>query len=281
MRLCRNLLAIFLAAGWLKTRMFFPCDAVGVHPVNRDGVGLIAQDVYDLGGDILCANWDDKECANAICVEAAPEKTHILDFTQKVARESNGRLPAADPLVLRYGALACNHTSCFLRCILHGKLAEEDSLAKICHLGALSVELLKKRDSLFASRVTDGMQWDVLVWQVESNYGAPCLQLISEARNMGAQLARRENVFQVVRRMYLLSAANPSNPDWGEISQKVLRSKPPCGAYLSKLIAWVARCAGTEGWALEWLVRLVRANENRGRAYLSFWRVSNVRLRCA
>ena len=257
--LCRQLLAIFAAVGWLRKR-FLPCDAVGVHPVNRDGLGVIAQDCYDLGGDILDAAWDDQECASAICIEAKSDNPHILSFTRKAVRESNGRLPAVDERVLQYGALSCNHTLCFLRCVAHAMRASEPELEKICHQGRLSVELLQTVDGLFARRVTEGMQWDVLDWRVEFHYGDQALQLISEARNMGAQLARRENVFQVIRRIYLLSARNPQSPDWADISRKVLRSKPPCGPYLSKLVPWVVRCAGTEGWALDWMLRLVRAN---------------------
>ena len=257
--LCRQLLAIFLSVGWVS-KMCLGNDFVGIHPSNRNGLGVITQDVYELGGDILSAGWDDKECAGAICIEEAPSCKDINKFSQKVVRESCGKLPPIREHELRYGALACNHTVLFLRCVLHGMACDLESLEKICRNGLLSLGALSEVDELFGIRAERGMTWEVVHWKVGAYYGAPALALISEARNVGAQLARRENPFQVLKRAWLLSVSM-DQVDWAAISTIVQRSKPPCAHYVSKLLAFVKFCSGgRDGWALEWLVRIYRAN---------------------
>ena len=83
-------------------------------------MGVPWQGVYDLAADILKAGWSDKECLQALCVEEAPLKTDVVDFSSEVVRQSNGMLPPVCREQVRFGALACNHTVLFLRCVKHG-----------------------------------------------------------------------------------------------------------------------------------------------------------------
>ena len=259
--LAARLLQIFADLNWLRVEQI-PIDSIGTDPKNRNGLGVVVQDVYDLGADIFRAGWSDKECLQALCVEEAPLKTDVVDFSSEVVRQSNGMLPPVCREQVRFGALACNHTVLFLRCVKHGMpCGERGGLKAIARHGKLCLDMLAQLDPNFALRVREGMKFQILHWFVRVHY-PQALELLSEAANTGGQLARRENVFQVLLRMWTLASASHGNPEWIRILETVKRTNPPCTGYLPKLIPWVVGCSGDEetGWALHWMVRMYRAS---------------------
>ncbi len=82
------ILAILLTAK-LAHRQTLPPSVVGIHPANRDGLGVSATEVHALGVDITAMGWSPEACSHAVCIEV-DKKGAIIDFTLKVRDESGG-----------------------------------------------------------------------------------------------------------------------------------------------------------------------------------------------
>ena len=65
--------------------------------------------------------------------------------------------------------------------------------------GRLSVAAFSEKDEDFANAIRCGLTWEVLSWKVREFY-PDAVTLISEARNIGGQVNRRENEIEVVER---------------------------------------------------------------------------------
>ena len=161
---------------------------------NRSGMGVHVENVYELGIDIKDVGWDDAETARAIAIEMKPGSDELFAFNERLSRESGGRLPGVDRERLRYGALSCNHTHLFLRCVA-AELPCEDKVMTLG--GRLSVAAVAQVDEDYARAIRDGLVWEVISWKVREYYAA-AVALIAEARNIGGQVSRRENEMEVV-----------------------------------------------------------------------------------
>ena len=61
-----------------------PVARVGVSPVNRDGLGVNAEDVHALGGDLFAMGWSWEAMGSVVCVEEAPGRDDIARFEDSV-----------------------------------------------------------------------------------------------------------------------------------------------------------------------------------------------------
>ena len=66
---------------------------VGVHPSNRDGLGVVPHACHQLMEDIVSVGWDARQC-HAICVDVPPGNSKVEQFNKE-------QLPAMDPLKLK------------------------------------------------------------------------------------------------------------------------------------------------------------------------------------
>ena len=156
-------------------------------------MGVHVENVYELGGDIKDVGWDESETARAIAIEIKPGSQEVFEFNDRLAKESGGKLPGVDKEKLRYGALSCNHTHLFLRCVV-AEMPCEDKAMSIG--GHLAVAAFAQNDQDFAHAIQNGLIWEVLSWKVREYY-PDSVGLIAEARNIGGQVNRRENEMEV------------------------------------------------------------------------------------
>ena len=216
---------------------------VGVHPSNRDGYGLNAEDVHALGRDILAMGWSWNEVQKAVCMEQSPTAKDIEEFNARLASASS-LLPPVTPDSIKYGSLSCSHTNMFLRCVAGGVASNDELLATS---GQLSLSNLERHDPEFALAVKQGLPWLVLSWRVSERFPG-LVTLVQSARNAPGAIARGEHEVQLLVKIQHMASAEQNRtgnaPDWDKISRAVLRSRPPCASEVPGLQIFVALCGG-------------------------------------
>ena len=98
---------VLLSEKDLSYRMKMPPKMVGVHPANRNGLGVIASEVHSLGEQIACLGWSTAAVSGAVCIEAS-DKGRL--FTERLSQNT--------PLLAKYKAseiktlsLSCGHAN--------------------------------------------------------------------------------------------------------------------------------------------------------------------------
>ena len=149
-----------------------PVARVGVHPVNRDGLGVNAEDVHALGGDLFAMGWSWEFKGSVVCVEEAPGSDDIAKFDAGVVA-GNPKLPESEPDMIRYGSIAGSHRNMFLRSLL---ASAESSEAAMSEGGRLCLEKVARTDAQYALAARQGLTWKVLSYKVDDEllmYRAP------------------------------------------------------------------------------------------------------------
>ena len=258
LQLARQLIEIFAAIGWIR-RVMLTNESVGVDITNRDGLGVIIDNVYSLTSGIKRTAWDDEQVKKAACIEEIPGRTDILDFNKALVRKSAGRLPPVVESELRFGALACNHTLLGLRCIKDAMPHDDPTMTRN---GRFSIDVIRETDGPFADAAEKGILWDVFHWKIRAHY-PKAIPIIVSARNAPQQLFKKDTVFQVLLKIANKVRNTPDGrtPDWENIRRDVIRSAPPCSSYVDNLLFWVQSCSGGKsGWVLAWMVQLFTNN---------------------
>ena len=86
----------------LAWRLKLTCDFIGVHPQNRDGLGISASHVQDLITNIAGIGFSRSE-SRCICIEV-PEDGRgdgCRDFNVRLASEAHGKLAPENPAILQ------------------------------------------------------------------------------------------------------------------------------------------------------------------------------------
>ena len=223
-----------------------PVARVGVSPVNRDGLGVNAEDVHALGGDLFALGWSSDAMGSVVCVEQAPGYDDIASFDHSLVA-GNPKLPAPGGNLIRYGSIAGSHRNMFLRCLLAS--AESDQEAMCDEDGRLCIDKVARTDPNFANAARQGLTWKVLYYKVQAEY-PEVLGIISQAKNAGNAAARFESEVQVLVRLHAMAKTAQTrgqSPDWPKIRRCVPRGKPRCIDYLEELSLFVALCSGGMG----------------------------------
>ena len=79
-----------------------PPEFVGVHPLNRSGLGVSGADAHHHGGQILQAGFSWRKASDATAVECPPAPFHLQSVTEneKYSKLSNGLIPQLSQLKL-------------------------------------------------------------------------------------------------------------------------------------------------------------------------------------
>jgi len=93
---------------------------VGVHPHNRDGVGVSVSEVHSLINDILAVGFSKEEAGKCVCIEVGAADAHIRDFNDRLSAMSNGKLCNVQPQATRHASVAGSHLNAGINCWLHG-----------------------------------------------------------------------------------------------------------------------------------------------------------------
>ena len=249
-----KIIELLQAMGWAWRTQIHPSQ-VGVDPDNRDGVGIVAEDVHHLGADILRLGFSWREAANAVCIEDDPASDELKVFNRKLCIGSD-LLPDKDLGLQIYGSLACSHTNMFLRCLLHGSRTVGGCAASGDD-GRLSLEKVVRKDSAFAEAARKGLVWTVLSSKCRSHF--PKLRgLVQQAYNAGHSVVRSENEVQIMLRMYNMAVEQQKRTghiDWKPIHRRIRSMKPPCEDDLWEMCLFIADVSG--GMDGEYLHELV------------------------
>ena len=213
---------------------------VGVHPANRDGLGVSPLDCHALLSDILDIGFSDY-IPVAICVEA---NQAMKDYNAELMRSSGGLLPEFPSVdAIKYGSLSASHTNQLLRMISHG-VTHSDVRATID--GKLSIDRLQVVDREMAEACRSGLRWTVLPSSVMDKH--PDLAwLIQSAMNSAGQIARAESEMQVLKRVHaawVMASSGGMRVEYTAIAKRVLASKPPCAPSLPFMFKFMLRASG-------------------------------------
>jgi hypothetical protein len=221
-------------------------DYVGIHPSNRDGLGVNALDVHALLSDIADVGFSADE-VHAVCMEAnAAGQT----FTMQIMDASGGKLPQYERAeTIKYCSLAGSHTNQALRCIVAGTAGND---ARLCTDGAFNLQKVEQHDHAMAQACIHGLRWLVLpsrLFDTHPTLGA----LLQSGFNCSNQISRSESELQVLRRLHSswvqqAARVGDANVDYATIRSRVLRSKPPCSASLPFMYGFMLKtCGGVTG----------------------------------
>lgn len=223
-----KILAILQRHGLMHKQRLHP-DYIGVHPKNRDGLGLNSQDVLELISNIAAVGFDDS-IPNPLCVEIPMGDTRTKAFNEELVNQSGGIIPAFNSNCLKYASIAASHTNAALRVLSHaslGVLGQHDDL--MVH-GRFSLEMLQRKDPAFRKGCDEGLEWKVINEVVVTEF--PELPaLLQAASNCTGHLAKGEHEIQMMRRIFNMveAAAKDQRPyGWSDLKNQILRSKPQC-----------------------------------------------------
>ena len=112
----------FLLKQKLAWRLKLSCEFIGVHPENRDGLGISASHVADLISNIASIGFSTAE-TRAICVEI-PEDSRgnaCRDFNCRLAEEAKGKLAPVEAHLVKYASIVGSHSNQASRafCVRH------------------------------------------------------------------------------------------------------------------------------------------------------------------
>ena len=246
----------------LAYRQKIHASQVGVHPHNRDGLGVSVSEVHSLIDDILAVGFSKEEAGKSICLEVDATDTQIRGFNDRLAAMSNGRLGTMQPQALRYASVAGSHLNAGINCWLQG-LPHDGQIAT--SNGCLSVAMLKEHDVQYWDACEHGLQWLVVSSQVPKMF--PELpHLLQSSMNVSSHLARGESELQLLRKIWCASIAQmslhgKSTVTWNDVKGPVLRSKPTAALTCPMMFPFVLKFSGgVSGHLLDETENFIRAH---------------------
>ena len=237
----------YLVNEGLAWKQILKCDCIGVHQENRDGLGISASHVHDLVSNIAQIGFSASEFRGvAIEIPPTPEGEGLRSFNRKVIEESNGKLPPAGNL--RFASIVGSHANQAAKCFWY-QVAHSDE--KLTVDNRLSLEKLKVVDAGWHRAIVEGMQWLIISHAVPAEF-EQYTSLAQAAGNSAMQIASAEGEMQMARRVNTaianyLKRTSGSTVNYADISQEILRSKPPNADCLPHIFAFVLKCGGGSG----------------------------------
>ena len=114
-----------------------PQSLVGVHPKNKDGIGVTTEDVHVLLTKIIQAGWSDSQ-PDPFCVEYGPTHASVyMTFNQKLVDMSGGRLAPVSE-AMKYLSIGASHCNQVLRAVECGVVHHGEDVDKITVDGKLN-----------------------------------------------------------------------------------------------------------------------------------------------
>ena len=238
-----------LSDAQLAWKQTLRCDYVGVHPMNRSGLGVGGSESHYHGADVLRAGWSWTKASDAAAFEADPADTEALQFNRLLVDMSKGLIP--ELTLLKLLGVGGNHTNTFLRCVL------AQSQSCVAHLqdanGCYNQEDMFVERAEFKKAVCEGMPWFVMhhlcpkVWPLLPD-------IIQKALNTDAKgiqgeieqaLAMHTKYMQLIA-----SGVVDKDIDWASIVADARASIPSCSPWMASIAGYVRANAGGSQAAL-------------------------------
>jgi hypothetical protein len=180
-----------------------------------------------------------------MCVEVVPGTRDVEIFNQKFS-DGNG-MAAVPENRIHFGTLSGGHTNYALRCIAGGV---PTSRADMADKGLFSLDVIRRKDPIFAQAAEQGLKWRVLKWEVRVMWPR-ALQIIQAARNAPAAMNRKVSEMQGMSQLHSLSAAvhaRGDKPNWPDIKRPCCSSSLHGGTTLTtSSSSWRRRQAARRG----------------------------------
>ena len=236
----------FLLKQKLAWRLKLSCEFVGVHPENRDGLGISASHVADLISNISSIGFSTAE-TRAICVEI-PEDSRgnaCRDFNRRLAEEAKGKLAPVEAHLVKYASIVGSHSNQASRAFVYG-IPHDDE--KVCIEGRLSLEKLALLDPAWCSSIREGLEWMVVSYQVCEAF-PEYVGLAQSAGNAAGQIASGEGELQLARKVNqaiqeFMNRTGKDTVAYSDVAPGILRSKPASGSSLPGIFTFVRRYGG-------------------------------------
>ncbi|CAE7321442.1 unnamed protein product, partial [Symbiodinium microadriaticum] len=220
-----NALHDFLLGQKLAWNLKLSPELVGVHPENRDGLGISASHVQELITNIASIGFSTAE-SRAVCLEVPADSRGDMcrEFNRRLSAEANEKLAPVNPTMLKYASIVGSHANQAARCFVHGVCHEDP---KVTIEGRLSMEKLA---------------------MVFPEYVA----LAQSAGNAAGQIASGEGELQLARKVNqaiegFLTRTGKDTVSYADTAPGILRSKPPSGSSLPGIFTFVLRYGGGAG----------------------------------
>lgn len=249
---CLNLLE---AAG-LAWRAILKPQLVGVHPTNRDGLGLNSSEVHHLLTEIANVGFSSQEL-KCICFEVARTNSKFKEFNTKLFSNSRGMLAPMMIDQLRYASVSGSHVNACLNCIA---FSVKHDFERITTDGLISLAKVGEFDPALAAATMEGLPWLIISSAVDETF-PDFASIVQSSCNVSNHLARTESEVQLLRKIWLaVKALGKTNVSWPEVSMAVLRSKPVLSPQCPQMFTFVVKFSGGEhGHLLETTEQFVRA----------------------
>lgn len=234
----QKVLALLSKHGLLQSQVIEP-GLVGIHPSNRDGLGIVPHSVHQLLEDIASVGFDSRQC-DPLCTDVAPGDRLIERFNLQLAESSQGTIPAIEANKLKYVSLSCSHTNTALRCIVSGAPHEYDGSELTIH-GRLQLEQVRIKDPAMAQAAETGLTWRVINHEAMTVDGLA--DLLQAAANTSAQLSRGESEFQILRRVINMINVKGSagQVQFAAVKSMIMRTKPQCADAIPEMFTFLVR----------------------------------------
>ena len=233
-----KVLALLLDNG-LAITIVLPPAAVGVHPKNRYGAGLIVSNVHKLGASFKTLGFSMSETSNAVCVEDG-EDGAIAAFTTAL-QASSPYLGKSAPHEIIAGAIACTHTNQFLLAARQTVKTNYPHLAN--SEGDIDYGAIIAKDPVFKTAAEDGIKWVMIKRRAVIQY--PILpELIQKARQVVGQVQNRETQIELLMSIVEIAAQSPDPIDWTSVARKAALSQSPYATDIMDLIGFLKNYGG-------------------------------------
>ena len=167
---------------------------VGVHPRNRDGVGVAVREVHSLLADILDTGLVPSLVSALAFEVTGPEE---LEFNRKLIEPAGGQLGVADVAQMRYLSVCGSHTNFVLRLFVDS--VEHSQNQQVTVNGRLSQDALRLADTAFFQAVQEGVVWEIIPSWIALQF--PRLpEILQQVGN--TSLNRGESEMQMLQRLH-------------------------------------------------------------------------------
>ena len=234
----QKVLGLLTKYGLVQSQVIEP-GLVGIHPSNRDGMGIVPHSVHQLLEDIASVGFDSRQC-DPLCMDVPPGDPLIERFNQQLVESSQGTIPAIEPTKLKYCSLSCSHTNTALRCIVSGAPHDYDG-SQLTVQGRLQLEQVRIKDPAMAQAASTGLTWRVINHEAMSVEGLA--DLLQAAANTSAQLSRGESEFQILRRVLNMINVKGSEGQlqFSTVKSTIMRTKPQCVDAVPDMFTFLVR----------------------------------------
>ena len=243
-------------------------DNVGVHPQNREGVGLVPIDVHDLLLAIASAGWSWSECREALAGEIPPnDNGHAWRiFNENLAEKSDGLLAKVNPDLLEVCTARGSHTTAGVRCM---KLGSRGIHPQLCDsFGQISKAKIVDMQPSMQAPIDNGMLYTVVRWQIIESC-PKLMDILSRTGNASHGIARTQTVLQGCKRMLALYNTHGCGKDdpWEHVAKLASVGMPQgyinmAGAMCSFVKEWSGGKGGRVLDELEAFERTLKVKRN-------------------